>query len=155
MDDIVPCVWVGLNTSGEATIKDGFLKINNISVYKLSDVRSLQGNVSSVRNNDTVSSDAFVMEPGRTIFVFMRLCNKATLCSEKFVNSVLIIKENSQLLTSENGEPLTVSISNLNSRRKRALPSVVVETPSGKKIVAVIYMLCYKMLIPSDLQSIS
>ena len=132
IENIVPCTWVGLNMSGEATIKDGYLKINNISIYKLSELKALSSNGSYNPEEDLNPSEDFVMEPGRTMFVHMRLCNKAKVCTQKFVNSVVITNENSKVVTSENGESLAVSIGPASRRRKRDLPAISVETSSGK-----------------------
>lgn len=131
IEDIVPCTVCSLNTSGEAKIKDGYFTIDDIQVYRLSEIKALSTDGSYNPENDTDSSDAFVMEPCRTMFVNMKLCNKAKICNTKFVNSVVVTNENSKLLTSTNGEKLELAVRPPVRRRKRNLSAVTVETPSG------------------------
>ena len=131
IEDIVPCIVCSLNTSGEAKIEDGYFKIDDIQIYKVSEIKALSTDGSYNPDNDTDSSDAFVMEPGRTMFVNMKLCNKAKICNTKFVNSVVVTNENSKLVTSTDGEKLELAVGPPVKRRKRELPAITVQTPSG------------------------
>ena len=130
-DDIIPCTLVSLNKSGQATVKNGFLEIDNTPAYKLSEIKSLSKKGTYRPDDNTTTSEDFVMEPGRTMFSNVKVCNKVEVCSLKFVNSVVVTNQNSVLKTSENGKPLKALIGQSTKRRKRDLTTVSVETPSG------------------------
>ncbi|XP_060596420.1 uncharacterized protein LOC132750448 [Ruditapes philippinarum] len=131
IDDVVPCVWVGYNTSGIVEIKHGYIYIDNTPYHKLSELRALsEGNY----NFDTANEDdnTFQMESGRTLFLFMRLCNKAELCTDKFVNSLLITNEKAVLFRSETGKRNTFQLKDKQTdRRKRSVTALSIEMPNG------------------------
>jgi hypothetical protein len=89
--------------SGVVEIKNGFLLIDGIKYHKISELRALSEGVYdfSTTNDD---DNTFRMESGRTLFLFMRLCNKAEICINKFVNSLLITDDHSELLSSDSGK---------------------------------------------------
>lgn len=125
VDDILPCQWVGLNESGSAVIQNGQLLINGQIILPLSQ--------SSVNISDTERRNLFHMEPGRTMFMTMRVCNEAMLCTNKSLGSVTVTDERTILHTSEHGERIEVKyeMSNL-SRKKRDAETLVVTTPNGE-----------------------
>ncbi|XP_048250793.1 uncharacterized protein LOC124111176 [Haliotis rufescens] len=127
IDNIFPCTWVGYNMSGTVTVKDGFLKVDDIIVRKLSEYRP--------DYNDTVNhtdSTAFTMPPGTEMFIFMKLCNEAELCTKKLLGSSVVETDKSTLATSTNGSSITASVGGSGStRKKRATGDVTVQTPDG------------------------
>ncbi|XP_067659895.1 uncharacterized protein [Haliotis asinina] len=127
ISDIFPCTWVGYNMSGTVTIKDGFLKIDDINVRKLSEYRP--------DYNDTMNytdPSAFTMPPGTEMFIFMKLCNEAELCTTKLLGSSIVETDKSTLVTSTNGSSVTASIGGSGStRKKRATGDITVQTPDG------------------------
>ncbi|XP_071123199.1 uncharacterized protein [Mytilus edulis] len=128
IDDILPCQWVGINASGSAMIKDGYLYINGFKARPLS-VMQIQNN--SI-NSSVDMSETFHMEPGRTLFMTMRVCNEAMLCSNKSLGSVTITNNKTKLQTSEHGESIRVDYDGFSSRRKkRDIPKLSVTTPDG------------------------
>lgn len=128
IDDILPCQWVGINASGSAMIKDGYLYINGFKARPLS-VLQIQNN--SI-NSSVDMSETFHMEPGRTLFMTMRVCNEAMLCSNKSLGSVTITNNKTKLQTSEHGESIRVDYDGFSSRRKkRDIPKLSVTTPDG------------------------
>ena len=135
IDDIIPCVWVGYNMSGVVEIKRGFLLIDNIEYRKISELRALS---EGVYDYSTQSSDdnTFRMESGRTLFLFLRLCNKAEICTNKFVNSLLITNEKSELFSSESGKSEQFQLkTSQDSRIKRdASSGLSIETPEGTSV---------------------
>ncbi|CAC5416406.1 unnamed protein product [Mytilus coruscus] len=46
LDNIFPCTWVGYNTSGSASIKDGYLYIDDIKLRPLSELKTKVWNIS-------------------------------------------------------------------------------------------------------------
>ena len=132
IDDIIPCVWVGYNMSGVVEIKNGFLLIDDIKYRKISELRALSEGLydySTPNDND----NTFHMESGRTLFLFMRLCNKAEICINKFVNSLLITDEKSELFSSDSGKREQFQLkTSQNGRVKRdASTELSLETPEG------------------------
>ncbi|XP_076086943.1 uncharacterized protein LOC143057517 [Mytilus galloprovincialis] len=130
-DDIFPCVLVGYNVSGSASIKDGYLLIDNIKVRPLSELQNRFWNVSEDQTQNKTS--AFHMEPGRTLFLTMRVCNEAELCSNKSIGSVLITNTESILKRSDHGESVKIvdNIATGSTRRKRSVETIVLTTPEG------------------------
>ncbi|CAG2204566.1 unnamed protein product [Mytilus edulis] len=130
-DDIFPCVWVGYNVSGSASIKDGYLLIDNIRVRPLSELQNRFWNVSEDQTQNKTS--VFHMEPGRTLFLTMRVCNEAELCTNKSIGSVLITNTESILKRSDHGESIEIvdNIATGSIRRKRSVETIVLTTPEG------------------------
>ncbi|CAG2187681.1 unnamed protein product [Mytilus edulis] len=127
-DDILPCQWIGLNESGSAMIKDGYLYINGYKTRPLS-VMQIQNNSS---NSSVDMSETFHMEPGRTLFMTMRVCNEAMLCSNKSIGSVSITNNKTKLKTSVHGESVRIDYDISTCRReKRDTPVLSVTTPDG------------------------
>ncbi|KAL3873866.1 hypothetical protein ACJMK2_036950, partial [Sinanodonta woodiana] len=131
LDDIFPCTWVGYNTSGEVKIKDGYLLIDNVKVRRISELRPL-----AIEPNDTRFQgdkyNVYNMEPGRTQFVSIRLCNEATLCTVKAVSSVVVTSPGSKMVVSHKGETVETEITGGSvGRRKRDLTAMKIRTPAG------------------------
>lgn len=133
VDDIVPCVWVGYNTSGVVEIKNGSLWIDGIAFHKISELRELSEGIYDFANEDK-QDNTFRMETGRTIFLFMKLCNKAEICTVKFVNTLLITNDKAVLATSMNGEAITASVGS-KQRKRRSAEDIIVETPYSKYVL--------------------
>lgn len=108
--------------SGSAAIKDGALWINGQEVRKLSELNPMHDN-SSV-------DKGFQMPVGKQMFVTMRLCNEAMLCTNKSLGVVVITNSQSVIATSSNGTAIrqTLSITS----RKRSSAGLEIITPSGK-----------------------
>uniref|UniRef100_K1PPK2 Protocadherin Fat 4 n=1 Tax=Magallana gigas TaxID=29159 RepID=K1PPK2_MAGGI len=124
-DDIIPCTWVGYNMSGSAEIKDGALWINGVEVRKLSDLKPYQ----DYTNTNSSASNGFTMPVGQQMFVTMRLCNKAMLCTNKSLGVVVITNSDSVVATSTNGSAIEEKLSI--TSRKRAAAELDIQTPSG------------------------
>ncbi|XP_063408918.1 uncharacterized protein LOC134692399 [Mytilus trossulus] len=130
-DDIFPCAWVGYNISGSASIKDGYLLIDDIRVRPLSELKNTFWNVSEEQTQNKTS--VFHMEPGRTLFLTMRVCNEAELCTNKSLGSVLITNTESIIKRSDHGEAIHIVeyVSTDSRRRKRNAETIVLTTPEG------------------------
>ncbi|VDI71255.1 Hypothetical predicted protein, partial [Mytilus galloprovincialis] len=130
-DDIFPCAWVGYNISGSASIKDGYLLIDDIRVRPLSELQNRFWNVSEDQTQNKTS--VFHMEPGRTLFLTMRVCNEAELCTNKSLGSVLITNTESIIKRSNHGEAIHIVeyVSTDSRRRKRNAETIVLTTPEG------------------------
>ncbi|XP_046547050.1 uncharacterized protein LOC124257104 [Haliotis rubra] len=124
--DIFPCTWVGYNTSGTVTIEDGYLKLNGHNIYMLSQYKSDYN--ASVHG--TTDKSAFTMAPGTEMFIFMKMCNEAQLCTTKLLGSTIVETDKSTMATSSNGSAFTVGVGG-GARRKRDLSGVTVSTPGG------------------------
>ncbi|XP_052081925.1 uncharacterized protein LOC127719726 isoform X2 [Mytilus californianus] len=132
-DDIFPCTWVGYNVSGTIMVEDGWVKINGMNIRRLSELNPVQN--TSLSESDRLSSanNAFNMEPGRTVFMMMRLCNAAMRCTNKTMGSVIITNANTDLETSLNGLAITITVTpGSGRRRKRAVgDDLIIVTPSN------------------------
>ncbi|CAG2247498.1 unnamed protein product [Mytilus edulis] len=126
LDNIFPCTWVGYNTSGSASIKDGYLYIDNIKLRPLSELKTKVWNISYESTENKTS--AFHMEPGRALFMTMRVCNEAVLCTNKSIGSVLITNTETVLKTSEKGESIEIiqSVATNSTRKKRDTDVIVI-----------------------------
>ncbi|KAK3612515.1 hypothetical protein CHS0354_024486 [Potamilus streckersoni] len=131
IDDIFPCTWVGLNVSGTVAIKGGNLTIGGISVRRLSELKPL-GNDFNDTKYKTDAENVFCMEPGRTMFITMRLCNEAMLCTNKFLGSVVVQIPTMKVSTSTDGSPIDVKLDVNGARKyKRSVDVIDIQTPSG------------------------
>ncbi|KAK6192291.1 hypothetical protein SNE40_003784 [Patella caerulea] len=128
-EDIFPCTWVGYNVSGKVSISDGWLLIND-EQFKPIGVYHPNFNDTSPDN----ASTAFKFEPGRTLFLYMRMCNEARRCTMRLVGSSVVINNNSKVVTSSKGGPLRVNLaSNEPGRQKREIEVISIETPTVMK----------------------
>lgn len=114
--------------SGSAEIKDGALWINGVEVRKLSDLKPYQ----DYTNINSSASNGFTMPVGQQMFVTMRLCNKAMLCTDKSLGVVVITNSDSVVATSTNGSAIEEKLSI--TSRKRAAAELDIQTPSGEYI---------------------
>ncbi|XP_048258679.1 uncharacterized protein LOC124137747 [Haliotis rufescens] len=125
ISDIFPCTWVGYNTSGTVTVTDGYLKVNGVAIYTLSQFKP-DYNVSV----NTTDKSAFTMAPGTEMFIFMKMCNEAQLCTTKLLGSTVVETDMSTMATSSDGSAVTVDVGD-GGRRKRDVSGVTVSTPDG------------------------
>lgn len=135
MDDIFPCTWVAYNRSGVIMIENGWITLDGIQIRRLSEFNPSNAGMSmEYRNNN--SNNVFSMEPGRTLFMSMRLCNEAELCTNKSMGSVIITSSNTDLETSLDGQAITISVTGAgNGRKKRAVGTcsgLNILTPNSK-----------------------
>ncbi|OPL32724.1 hypothetical protein AM593_07406, partial [Mytilus galloprovincialis] len=124
-DDIFPCTWVSINISGTVVIKNGSLYMNQYELYKLSELR---------RDQVKITTNAFHMEPGRTLFVTLRACNDAFLCNNKSLGSVTMMDDKAVLKTSVSGEPIEMEHDIKSKRKKRNInvgDSLIITSPDG------------------------
>lgn len=132
--------------SGSAEIKDGALWINGVEVRKLSDLKPYQ----DYTNTNSSASNSFTMPVGQQMFVTMRLCNEAMLCTNKSHGVVVITNSDSVVATSTNGSAIEEKLSI--TSRKRAAAELDIQTPSGN-CVKNISIIKYKK--PKSLEDIS
>ncbi|XP_076085326.1 uncharacterized protein LOC143056125 [Mytilus galloprovincialis] len=132
-EDIFPCTWVGYNVSGTVMIDDGYVKINGVNIRPLSELNRVQNTSLSGADRLSSANNVFKMEPGRTVFLMMRLCNAAMRCFNKTMGSVIITNANTDLETSLNGLAITISVSSSSGRRKKRAvrDDLVIVTPSN------------------------
>ncbi|XP_064646203.1 uncharacterized protein LOC135499389 [Lineus longissimus] len=131
LDDVFPCTWVGYNASGVVEIKSGSLYLDGAAIADLSSyvVPNADTNLTEVA---AAGNSGFAMEPGRTLFTTMRICNEAEVCIYKFVSTVTVTDDGAQLESSTNGEAITASLSDEKKRKKRSSSrDVSIVTPSG------------------------
>lgn len=126
--DIIPCTWVGSDISGSAEIKNGALWVNGMEIRKLSDLRPVQ-DYSSGTNSSSSSKDNFRMPIGQQMFVTMRLCNKAMLCTNRSLAVIIIKNSASKVGVSTNGTAIEEKLTLVS--RKRAAKELDIKTPSG------------------------
>lgn len=111
--------------SGSASVKNGALWINGKEVRKLSELNPMYDN-SSV-------DIGFRMPVGKQMFITMRLCNEAMLCSNKSLGVVVITNSQSLVATSPNGTSIRETLS-LTSR-KRSTAGLDIITPNGEYLL--------------------
>lgn len=109
--------------SGSASIKNGALWINGNEVRKLSELNPMHDNSSK--------GEGFKMPVGKQMFVTMRLCNEAMLCTNKSLGVVVITNSQSVVATSTNGTAIKEKLAL--STRKRSAAELDITTPSGKE----------------------
>lgn len=136
-DDIIPCTWVGYNISGSAEIKNGALWVNGMEIRKLSELRPQQDY--SNGTNSSRSQNTFRMPIGQQMFITMRLCNKAMLCTNRSLAVVLIKNSASLVGVSDNGTAIEEKLTM--TSRKRAARELDIKTPSGEKSLSVLVKL--------------
>jgi len=132
-------------------IDNGWLTINGIQVRRLSEFNPVQSNLSDAERLSD-SNNVFQMEPGRTLFIMMRVCNDAVLCTNKTLGSVIIMDNSTKLETSLNGEAIRIRYTPGGGagRKKRAVgDNLVIETPSSKCKLLCLIMI-YKDNYPND-----
>ncbi|XP_048258717.1 uncharacterized protein LOC124137708 isoform X1 [Haliotis rufescens] len=129
ISDIFPCTWVGYNTSGTVTVADGYLKLNGRNIYMLSQYKP--GYNASIPG--TTDKSAFTMAPGTEMFIFMKMCNEAQLCTTKLLGSTLVETDKSTIATSSDGSAVNVDVGG-GARRKRDVSGVTVSTPDGLQV---------------------
>ncbi|XP_046547054.1 uncharacterized protein LOC124257108 [Haliotis rubra] len=125
ISDIFPCTWVGYNESGTITVADGYLKLNGNVVYTLSQLKTNYN-----ASNTTTDRSAFTMAPGTEMFIFMKMCNEAQLCTTILLGSTIVETDKSSMATSSDGSAVTVDVGG-GARRKRDVSGVTVSTPDG------------------------
>ncbi|CAG2210833.1 unnamed protein product [Mytilus edulis] len=132
-EDIFPCTWVGYNVSGTIMIEDGYVRINGVNIRRLSELNPVQNTSLSEADRLSSANNVFNMEPGRTVFMMMRLCNAAMRCVNKTMGSVIITNANTDLETSLNGLAITISVTPGSGRRKKRAvgDDLVIVTPSN------------------------
>lgn len=119
-----------MNTSGVVEIKDGHLYVDNIKYYKLSELRALSEGIYTDSNE--TSNNIFMMEPGRTLYLFLKICNKAEICTVKLTNSIIMEGNSSKLITASPDKETVYALgSPVTSKRKRSTADVQVVLPAG------------------------
>lgn len=123
-------MWVAINSSGVVEIKNGHLYVNNVQFYKLSELKALSSGMYTYSNDS--SGEEFLMEPGRTLFLFLRICNKAEICSAKLTNTVIVEGNSSQLITaSPHAESTHVLGGNRRRKRSTGDTALQITLPAG------------------------
>ena len=135
-EDIFPCTWFAVNVSCEAKIFNGSFWCGDTRIARLSEARPYKINETD-EERARVENNVFNMEPGRTLFISLRVCDKAFNCGWKKVGTIIIKSEGSTFARSQNGEAIDVVVvmsTEDSSRRKRSLsaPNVEITTPSGE-----------------------
>jgi hypothetical protein len=116
---------VGLNESGSAEVRTGNLWINGQSIRQLSELRIGESTISNS------SGKLFRMPVGKVMFLNLRLCSEAMLCSNLTAGCIVITNAKSIIRTSVSGEAISQDISTTTRRKKRSIGNINIETPSG------------------------
>ncbi|XP_035668226.1 uncharacterized protein LOC118410560 [Branchiostoma floridae] len=117
--DIFPKTRVGLNDSGSVVIADGKVETYG-RVVNITDIRQHSGEV-----KDVVESSKFVMEPGRTLYPKLLLCNGAHQCTDVNVKKSIYIRPGDITAVSHNGEGVEVVLN------QTKFTSISIRTPGG------------------------
>ncbi|XP_071798137.1 uncharacterized protein [Asterias amurensis] len=122
LDDIVPCMVVGTNASGSVAIRDGMIIVtadDRQEVYNLTDFQAPREDIADMTSRQDAK---FNMEPGKSLYSWMKMCNSALLCQTLSAGTTTILGEDDLLMTSSNGTDLILtSPQGSLTRRKRAL----------------------------------
>lgn len=131
-DDVFPFTLVGIAEAGVIKIKDGAVYLND---KKLADLCKYLKPKKTTNYTQAITKTncLFNMEIGRTIFMCMKLCNQADMCTMMECGSVTFVKDGKcTISSSKNGKAISVNI--IKSSTKRAVDSVAeIQTPDGKK----------------------
>ncbi|XP_038050728.1 uncharacterized protein LOC119723897 [Patiria miniata] len=117
LDDIIPCMVVGGNSSGSVAIENGLIIIragHREERYKLDDFQ--------IPKDTTQIIDIppkFKMEPGKSLHSWLKVCNAAKLCVTTPAGTSTILEDSDMMMTSPNGTDLVLKSSTGQRRRKR------------------------------------
>ncbi|XP_022102001.1 uncharacterized protein LOC110985344 [Acanthaster planci] len=119
LEDIVPCMVVGGNSSGSVAIEDGVIIVragDREERYSLTDFQ-----IPKDSTNITDTPPKFNMEPGKTLHTWMRVCNAAKRCVTKSAGTTTILEDSDMMMTSTDGTDLVLASPTIQRRRKRAV----------------------------------
>ncbi|XP_070560578.1 uncharacterized protein [Ptychodera flava] len=102
-EDIFSKIQVGYNTSGAVEIKDGIVYIGDEPIVNVSGVREPSEDVEITENR-------FHMEPGRTMFSKITVCNKAHKCNDMSTSVITIARNGDSLSSHVNGSGVEISL---------------------------------------------
>ncbi|XP_070573546.1 uncharacterized protein [Ptychodera flava] len=95
-EDIFSKLQVGYNASGAVEIKDGLVYIGDEAIANVSGVRDPATDVEVIKNR-------FHMEPGRTMFSKITVCNKGHKCEEMATSVTTIARKGDALSSPSDG----------------------------------------------------
>ena len=126
-EDIFKCLWVGYNASGEVKIENGNLLYNGQKMYDLNELKE--------DSSASPTGGAFNMEPGRVIYVSIRIANVAKKYAFKPIGTVTIVSSAANFAGVSDGKSaisLTTTSDSNQKRKKRAGPiTLQLVTPTG------------------------
>ncbi|XP_033763071.1 uncharacterized protein LOC117344449 isoform X3 [Pecten maximus] len=130
-DDIFPCTYSAINVSTKVEIKNGNFYINGMEIRALAQLRAPKIGESAADQSNSANSK-FELEPMRQAVMYLRICNKAVLCTNKTVATTVISSSGMMSSTSSNGSSVTILFTLGSSRRrKRATNNINIQTPEG------------------------
>ncbi|XP_070572595.1 uncharacterized protein [Ptychodera flava] len=136
--DVIADVLVGINASGSAGVKDGYLVIDdipsaNLSALKPQDEEEYQERLEN--GEEEIYTNKFLMEPGRILYSHVTACNKGHKCTPYKVIQTLIIRDNDKIASTEltgGRDKLKVELFKDDVHEEQNKASVVIETTSGQ-----------------------
>ncbi|XP_038062441.1 uncharacterized protein LOC119732930 [Patiria miniata] len=121
LDDVVPCMAVGGNSSGSVTIEDGKIIVSagdNEERFNITDFRAPK----DPSEWEIIGKSAkFNMEPGKCLYTWMKMCNPAMLCVTVSAGTTTVLGDSDMMMTSANGTDLVLTSPTSQRRRKRAI----------------------------------
>ncbi|XP_035697946.1 uncharacterized protein LOC118431004 isoform X1 [Branchiostoma floridae] len=102
MNDVLPLTRVGGGGSGSVIIVNGTIQTHG----KVSNVSDLQRD----SPEEEADSSDFHMEPGRTLFPTLRVCNGAHQCTDVKAKKIIYIRPSDQAGTSRHGESAKIML---------------------------------------------
>uniref|UniRef100_A0ABM0M0H6 Uncharacterized protein LOC100366953 n=1 Tax=Saccoglossus kowalevskii TaxID=10224 RepID=A0ABM0M0H6_SACKO len=130
-EDVIPEVQVGLNASGSVHVESGILVIGETPAANLSAMREKNPEEEETRLElglPDVYTNKFLMEPGKVLVSSLKVCNKGHQCSDYTVKKVAMIRDDDEVVTSVNGEDVTLS---LTQDENNDIPKVTISTSGG------------------------
>ncbi|XP_022105060.1 uncharacterized protein LOC110986994 [Acanthaster planci] len=132
LDDVVPCMVVGGNSSGSVAIENGKIVVQAGDREERFNITDFQMPKESTHQVKTGAK--FNMEPGKCLHTSMRMCNAAQLCKIVPSGTTMVLGNSDQVLTSHSGTDLILISPTVHRRKKRATDNhfdVTVATTGG------------------------
>ncbi|XP_022100316.1 uncharacterized protein LOC110984425 [Acanthaster planci] len=132
LDDVVPCMVVGGNSSGSVAIENGKIVVQAGDREERFNITDFQ--IPKESTHQVKTGAKFNMEPGKCLHTSMRMCNAAQLCKIVPSGTTMVLGKSDQVLTSHSGTDLILMSTTVHRRKKRATDNhfdVTVATTGG------------------------
>ncbi|XP_072034301.1 uncharacterized protein [Amphiura filiformis] len=137
-DDIVECIPVASNSSGSVSIADGGKVIISTDTddVKLNITDFPPSDLNKTAQDNAEDRTHFNLEPGKTVYNTIQVCNSAGLCSPVHSEATTIINDEDEITTSTDGGDINLpkEVNHTSeSRRKRSFENydLSIQTTGG------------------------
>ncbi|XP_038050876.1 uncharacterized protein LOC119724026 [Patiria miniata] len=121
LDDVVPCMVVGGNSSGSVAIENGMIIVRADEREERFNITDFQAPNNATQVDVTKKAAKFNMEPGKCLYTWMKMCNAAMLCDTVSAGTTIVIGDSDMMMKSTNGTDLVMTSPTSQRRRKRSI----------------------------------